>query len=378
MRDSQNESVRAIEFYSGIGGLHLALRRSGIPGAVVAAAYDWDQTACQAYAANFGAETVCKTDIATLTAADISRLNTNLWLLSPSCQPYTVLNPLAKGAADPRAQSFLHLIDSILPELSARGMHPRHLLVENVAGFQDSTTRHRLVYTLQRLGYVIAEFTLNPVQIGIPNSRLRYYLLAKLAPLRFVGLDLTKPDHLLDHIPRHHDHDDESQKTVDPPSPVLRKYIDLTLDEETFAQFRVPDRVLNKWGRLFDIVLPSSTRTCCFTRGYTQLVERAGSILQTNESLDTTQVFDLFLGARARGDEDAVRILDPLRLRYFTPAELLRILHFTNINTPSASFIWPPSVSTKSKYRLIGNSVNVEVVRRLIVYLFAEAKDVNY
>lgn len=76
MRDSR-KTVRAIEFYSGIGvfrsrisrlhspafsgGFHFALRRSGIPGATaVVAAYDWDQTACQVYTANFGADIVHK------------------------------------------------------------------------------------------------------------------------------------------------------------------------------------------------------------------------------------------------------------------------------------------------------------------------------
>lgn len=113
--------------------------------------------------------------------------------------------------------------------------------------------------------------------------------------------------------------------------------------------------------------------------GYTRLVERAGSILQMNEDLDvcsgdrlcrgsrlsfvkTSQVFGLFLcNRRASGDENAVRILDPLNLRYFAPTELLRIFHFTNTNSSSVDFIWPTGVSTKSKYRLIGNSVNVEV-----------------
>jgi tRNA (cytosine38-C5)-methyltransferase len=63
-------------------------------------------------------------------------LNANLWLLSPACQPYTVLNPQAKGAADPRAQSFLHLIENVLPALAERGAAPARLLVENVAGFE--------------------------------------------------------------------------------------------------------------------------------------------------------------------------------------------------------------------------------------------------
>ena len=84
--------------------------------------------------------------------------------------------------------------------------------------------------------------------------------------------------------------------------PDPRRYIDLTMDDETFAQFRISDRVLNKWGRLFDTVLPSGTGTCCFISSrqtsiscelivhkgirVAQLVERAGSILQMNENLD--------------------------------------------------------------------------------------------
>jgi len=47
-----------------------------------------------------------------------------------------VLNPKAKGAADPRAQSFRHLIEDVLPVLSERGAAPARLLVENVAGFE--------------------------------------------------------------------------------------------------------------------------------------------------------------------------------------------------------------------------------------------------
>ncbi len=47
-----------------------------------------------------------------------------------------MLNPKAKGAADPRAQSFLHLIENVLPALAERGTAPACLLVENVAGFE--------------------------------------------------------------------------------------------------------------------------------------------------------------------------------------------------------------------------------------------------
>ena len=79
----------------------------------------------------------------------------------------------------------------------------------------------------------------------------------------------------------------------------------------------------------------------------------------------------------------AVEILKPLRLRYFSPAELLRLFHFEPPTGTQASnfrrFIWPDNLSAKTKYRLIGNSVNVEVVRRLINYLLEGDSDVqNY
>ena len=46
----------------------------------------------------------------------------------------------------------------------------------------------------------------------------------------------------------------------------LEPYLD-ELTEEEEKVYGIPDRVLEKWGRLFDIVLPTSTRTCCFIRG---------------------------------------------------------------------------------------------------------------
>ena len=76
-------------------------------------------------------------------------------------------------------------------------------------------------------------------------------------------------------------------------------------------------------------------------------------------------------------DSSAVSVLRPLGLRYFSPSELLRIFHFESIRPQEGmvmfdipEFVWSSGVSTKSKYRLLGNSVNVEVVRRLINYLF--------
>ncbi|KDQ17706.1 hypothetical protein BOTBODRAFT_105344 [Botryobasidium botryosum FD-172 SS1] len=373
---------RVIEYYSGIGGLHLALQQSGTDATVVRA-FDWDPASSEVYSANWGNGVVQRRDISTLTASDLVPLKATAWLLSPSCQPYTVLNPVAKGHEDPRARSFLHLITSVLPELCRAGEQPRRMLVENVAGFETSTTRQTLLQTLHAHGYTTLELLLTPLQFKIPNSRLRYYLLAKLKPLSFLHVPSGEEDRVWRWIPGQGDdpRSVETAELVDDTVRPLSDYLDLIPNGEPAVShlFTVPDRILEKWGRLFDIVSPSTKRSCCFTRGYTKLVEGSGSILQMNETLDTSAIFDEFAAqaalSSASGDTSnpPIKILYPLGLRYFTPAELLRIFHFLPPTPEQANlrpFIWPEKMSTKTKYKLIGNSVNVKVVSELLKYLF--------
>ncbi|KAF9455789.1 S-adenosyl-L-methionine-dependent methyltransferase [Collybia nuda] len=244
---------------------------------------------------------------------------------------------------------------------------------------KTSSTRQTLLSTLRSLGYITLELLITPLQYGIPNSRLRYYLLAKQYPLQYSGLGGIQKDTILRHIPGQADWVDPRIDSTNingdglsisgNPINKLKDYLDGDVVNNEPHPHAVPEKVLQKWGRLFDIVLPSSRRTCCFTRGYTQLVERAGSILQENDNLNTTEIFDKFFQAQSEADPRALEILKPLRLRYFSPIELLRLFHFIPLGTPSV-FSWPEGVSTKTKYRLIGNSVNVEVVERLIEYLF--------
>jgi tRNA (cytosine38-C5)-methyltransferase len=118
---------------------------------------------------------------------------------------------------------------------------------------------------LVKLGFATRELLLTPLQFGVPNSRLRYYLLAALRP-SFSSVD---PDRILRHIPGHSTEwsdarTSSSASTMENNVRSLRDYLDR---KDTQMASAVPERVLMKWGRLFDIVLPSATRTCCFTRG---------------------------------------------------------------------------------------------------------------
>ena len=115
-------------------------------------------------------------------------------------------------------------------------------------------------------------------------------------------------------------------------------------------------------------------------------MERAGSILQTNETLDvstsylfsllypernfqTTETFQNFILSQT--DPQCIQILHPLGLRYFSPTEMLRLFGFIAPLSDSA-LIWPEDITTKTKYRLIGNSVNVTVVKELLQYLLVQ------
>lgn len=164
--------------------------------------------------------------------------------------------------------------------------------------------------TLEENGYDSLELLLTPLQYGIPNSRLRYYLLAKARPKQFSGILNRHSNQLWRHIPN--DTSPKSDSDNGCPATEIRRYLDRDIQTACSESLQIPDRVLERWGRLFDIVLPSSQRTCCFTRGtlirspegitamkarlgYTQLVERAGSILQTNEELDVSEMLEATL-----------------------------------------------------------------------------------
>jgi tRNA (cytosine38-C5)-methyltransferase len=142
---------------------------------------------------------------------------------------------------------------------------------------EASSTRQILLSSLRSLGYTTLELLLTPLQYGIPNSRLRYYLLAKLRPLAFSHVVERTSDRVWRCIPGHvdwvdprlHQASPEEARSitsafVDPVRPV-KEYLDY--ERAASCSHPIPDKVLRKYGRLFDIVLPSSRRTCCFTRG---------------------------------------------------------------------------------------------------------------
>ena len=255
---------RVIEFYSGIGGMHYSLKESDIHAQVVEA-IDVNDIANRVYEYNFNRK-VNQRNIESLNEDYYDNIRADVFLISPPCQPYTRTG-LKKGALDARSQSFLKIIEQ-LPKLT---YPPAYILIENVKGFEESDTRELLVTQLKNCAYTYQEFMLSPHQFGIPNSRSRYFLLAKKSPRIFKYMTTNLMNY---NIPGY----------SMPEHPLLiTTFLHNGIDRS--PELYLSNETLWKYGTLLDIVQPSSNRSCCFTKAYGHYIEGTGSVLQENDEL---------------------------------------------------------------------------------------------
>ncbi|KAF9951222.1 Sphingolipid C9-methyltransferase 2 [Mortierella alpina] len=101
--------------------------------------------------------------------------------------------------------------------------------------------------------------------------------------------------------------------------------------------------------------------------GRYHFVESTGSILQLAHELD--QRLSRPNPTRPTPEEDnarALALLRTLHLRYFTENEVARLMGFPILE---GNFSFPNTTSLKRRYRIVGNSINVKVVGKLIRYL---------
>ncbi|XP_060048217.1 tRNA (cytosine(38)-C(5))-methyltransferase isoform X3 [Erinaceus europaeus] len=277
---------------------------------------------------------------------------------------------------------------------------PTYILLENVKGFEVSSTRDLLIQTIENCGFQYQEFLLSPTSLGIPNSRLRYFLIAKLQsePLSFQapGQVLMEFPKFESEYPQEHAvHEEQtteekkvelnicfdsntqhSQKEaflfkLETAEEIARKFqqdSDLSVqmlkdfleDDIDMNQYFLPPESLLRYALLLDIVKPTCRRSTCFTKGYGRYIEGTGSVLQTSEDVQIESIYKSLTGL---SQEEKITKLLMLKLRYFTPKEIANLLGFP------PEFGFPEKIGVKQRYRLLGNSLNVHVVAKLIKIL---------
>lgn len=310
----------------------------------VVTAVDINTTANWIYRHNRPEAEVLSKNIQKYTPKDILKMDVNTILMSPPCQPFTRVGN-KKDLYDARSDALVHICQ-ILPELTAIDF----ILMENVKGFETSQAHDLYIEALKNAGFQYQEFLLSPTEIGIPNTRTRYYCLARRKkPFLF------QTDAIIEHLPN----------GTDGVCPTIASFFPNMNENSDYAEHLLSDDVLLKRIRLLDITHGISTNTCCFTKAYTHYAEGTGSVFcplspeQLHKVLEQTKGDSLSSGEK-------LSQLKTLKLRYYTPAEVAKLMSFPD------SFTFPAKATNKQRYRVLGNSINVAVVARLIEILYKD------
>lgn len=307
-------------------------------------------------------------NIQSINAEELEKLNVDAILMSPPCQPFTRLG-LKKDALDSRTCSLLHIL-SLIPNLKSL----KYILLENVKGFEISETRDNLIHCMESCGYVYRELILSPCQFGIPNSRLRYYLLAKRNNLKFCfqqsSLDNGLSSELLKLLSKSkHFALAKKNGKINPKSDRICYTLDNILEDTEESKYLIPIKLLQKRAWVLDIRTSESNGSCCFTKGYGHYAEGTGSVYCPFTDETIRLKYSEADNHKDNADKQ-VQILSDLRLRFFSSKEVSRLMCFPD------DFDFPKHITDRQKYKLLGNSVNVHVVSRLILLLCNENENI--
>jgi site-specific DNA-cytosine methylase len=290
---------RVLELFAGIGGLAAAW-----PEADIAAAIDISQLAAKIYQQNFSHRYVVQ-EIASLSQATLKSYEADFWWLSPPCQPFSRRGKQA-DINDPRCAG-LQRITRALGECQPAGIG-----LENVHGFVHSRAHELLVEQLERHGYHVLSTELCPTQLGWPNRRPRFYLLAAQQALGPWQPLPTYQLGLKDLLNTH-----------------------LTQEEAKDQQLLLSDEHFQKYHEAIDRVELGDPRaiTACFAASYGKTLLQAGSYVRCGQNY-----------------------------RRFSPNEMARLLGFSEQFTISGT-------THRGAWKLLGNSLSLPVLRYVLGHL---------
>ncbi|CAM9516284.1 unnamed protein product, partial [Sphacelaria rigidula] len=208
---------------------------------------------------------------------------------------------------------------------------------------------------LSKRRYDVEQYLLSPVQLGIPNTRLRYYCLATRRDTDTHG-DVGA---IRNYLPCHSAVTTTArEENEDMPLRALSDYLDPSLHGEDVTPLLLSPKAAGHANPSlrFDVVTLRSTTTTTFTKGYGKHAGRAGPVILLSDD-----------GTRRASDEALGRFPDGLHLgpggrelRWFSDREMLRLHGFPE------TYGFPPDVTIRQRWGLVGNSVNVDVVALLL------------
>lgn len=140
--------------------------------------------------------------------------------------------------------------------------------MENVKGFETSRAREILIEMLENNEFNYQEYLLCPKQLGIPNARLRYYLIATKS-------SSLKTKQLVSDM-KNIDQEFVNYFLQKDGSCGLKSFINIDDDPFDKEKLKLTSKIL-KHAQVFDIVDINSNNSCCFTKSYGKYAKGTGN-----------------------------------------------------------------------------------------------------
>lgn len=167
---------KIVSLFSGCGGLDLGFKQSGYD---IIWANDILKDACETYRLNIGNHIFCE---------DINRIHKNIIpkvdivIGGPPCQSFSLVGK--RNPHDDRSDlvwSYLEVLQKVKPKI---------FILENVTGIlsaqspDGSKVLDNLVIAFENIGYTISVFKLNAADYGVPQRRVRVFIVGSKKKLK--------------------------------------------------------------------------------------------------------------------------------------------------------------------------------------------------
>lgn len=170
------DSIRAIDLFCGAGGSSNGAKMAGVE---IIAGFDIWEPAIKVFKSNFPEAKTFQADIRKLSTKDIKREigEIDLILASPECTSHSI----AKGAGKRSDESKNTAFEVIR---FAQEFRPSWIIIENVSSIKSWDRYEELLNDLNKLNYFINdEVILNAKDFGVPQSRIRRFILCSLSKI---------------------------------------------------------------------------------------------------------------------------------------------------------------------------------------------------
>ena len=162
------KDMRVVDLFAGCGGMSLGFENAGFD--VVAAFDNWD-VAIDIYKKNFS-HPIYKVDLSEVDVSEnVRELSPDMIIGGPPCQDYSIAGKRELGGRANLTIQFAKIVASVKPQW---------VVFENVYNIERFSTLEIMKKELKKAGYGISTTVLDASRCGVPQKRMRFFLIGKL------------------------------------------------------------------------------------------------------------------------------------------------------------------------------------------------------